>query len=454
MTVLCPGCRRAMRVPPDKANVPNLRARCSACGKVFAVAEASLALAPAAGAPPPPAPAPAAPPPPVPAVSTPPTPHSAVADAHAASAARPAPPRRRPPARDAWRRCASHGDRPSEGVCTACGSGWCPECVRRQGTAAICASCDALCVPTAEREAVEARARQRARPLQAEVPTILGYPFTDKVAFVAFAVFVGLFALAASVAAFGGGFGMLFSQGLLYAYAFTAINRVSAGKMDSFMPEIGDMADLAGPVRIGLAALLVSSGPLLAMSFLFPPASVIESIGGGSVQALVAPTPAPEPEPTLAPEIAALLSDTEGEQAATEEGPEETGESGVAAEEGFVDEPAVPAWAYVAFALALLWKLVYSPIALVAGAISQSFLKTLNPVVGLDAIRKMGPTYWAAMGLYTVLAVGEFLAGAALGLVPFVGAFLRAFVQSYAYLAIGCLLGLAVFKRAPELGLD
>lgn len=167
-----------------------------------------------------------------------------------------------------------------------------------------------------------------------------------------------------------------------------------------------------------------------------------------------APPPAPEPEPTLAPEIAALLADTEGEQAATEEGQEETGESGVEAEEGFVDEPAVPAWAYVAFALALLWKLVYSPVALVAGAISQSFLKTLNPVVGLDAIRKMGPTYWAAMGLYTVLAVGEFLAGAALGLVPFVGAFLRAFVQSYAYLAIGCLLGLAVFKKAPELGLD
>jgi hypothetical protein len=27
-------------------------------------------------------------------------------------------------------------------------------------------------------------------------------------------------------------------------------------------------------------------------------------------------------------------------------------------------------------------------------------------------------------------------------------------VQSYTYLAVGCLLGLAVFKKAPELGLD
>jgi hypothetical protein len=34
------------------------------------------------------------------------------------------------------------------------------------------------------------------------------------------------------------------------------------------------------------------------------------------------------------------------------------------------------------------------------------------------------------------------------------GKFLGAFVQSYTYLAIGCLLGFAVFKKAPELGLD
>ena len=43
---------------------------------------------------------------------------------------------------------------------------------------------------------------------------------------------------------------------------------------------------------------------------------------------------------------------------------------------------------------------------------------------------------------------------ALLGLIPLAGKFLGAFVQSYTYLAVGCLLGLAVFKKAPELGLD
>jgi hypothetical protein len=327
--------------------------------------------------------------------------------------------------------------------------------LRREGTATICATCDALCVPAAEREAREARTRQRARPLTEETGTILRYPLTDVTAFVAFAIVVGLFSVAASFAAFGAGFGVLFSQGLLYAYAFTAINRVSAGDMDGFMPEIGDMADLAGPLRVGFAALLISSGPLVALTFLYPPTDVVQAIAGDrAVAALAAPTPEPSAEPTLAPEVAALLEDDpEGAGPGPDE--EAAGPDPDEAEAAsFAAEPLVPAWALAAFVAALLWKLVYSPIALVAGGISQSFVKTMNPVVGLDAIRRMGPTYWTAMVLYTAIALVEFAVAAVLGLVPFAGGFLRAFVQSYSYLAIGCLLGLAVYKKAPELGLD
>jgi hypothetical protein len=90
----------------------------------------------------------------------------------------------------------------------------------------------------------------------------------------------------------------------------------------------------------------------------------------------------------------------------------------------------------------------------VAAAISRSFLATLNPLEGLSAIRIMGPTYWSAMGVYTAIAIIEGVLVTALGLIPVAGKFLGAFVQSYTYLAMGCLLGFAVFKKAPELGLD
>jgi hypothetical protein len=325
--------------------------------------------------------------------------------------------------------------------------------VRQQGNATICAACDALCVPTAEKEAREARARQRARPLSEELGTVFRYPLTNKIAFVLLSVFVGVFSVAASFAAVGAGFGVLFSQGLLYSYAFTAINRVSTGNLGDFMPDIGDVSDLAEPLKVGMAALIVSTGPLIALTFLFPPDEVLQRLGGEKVAAIVAqPTPEPSPEPTLPPEIHALLD---------EEGTDETGEGEAAvpdeaagADEGFEGGPAVPAWAIGAYALAILWKILYSPIALVAGAVSRSFLSTLNPLPGLGAIRRMGPVYWSAMLVYAAVAVGETLVGVALRLVPLAGGFLQAFVQSYSYLAIGCLLGLAVFKKAPELGLD
>ena len=41
-----------------------------------------------------------------------------------------------------------------------------------------------------------------------------------------------------------------------------------------------------------------------------------------------------------------------------------------------------------------------------------------------------------------------------LGFIPIVGSFLGAFVQCYAFLSFGCLLGFAVFKKAEELGVD
>ena len=486
MTVLCPGCRRRIRIPPEKAGTPNLRARCGSCGVVFAVAEAQVA--PAAPAPstapsPAPTPAPAVAPPPVPAAAPPParavaprapapprvsSSPASTAPAVPAAGAAAAPSAPQPAAGDAtaaarrsagpnprgWRRCANHPTVNSEGVCTQCGRGLCGECVKRQGTAAICPECDALCVPAAEQERKEALARRRARPLSEELGAVFAYPFSDKVAFVLLAVFVGVFALAASLAAFGSGVGIVVSQGLLYAYAFSAINRVSSGNFSGFMPNLSDWTDLVQPVRAGLAALLISTGPLIALGFLYSWHEVAASVGAGRLAAVV-PRESPSPSPTLPPNVAALLeNDSEaGGAAAAERGDGETGQPGGAGAD-FVEPPLVPGWAIFAFALALLWKLVYSPIALVAAAISRSFVATLNPLAGLDAIRRMGSTYWSAMVVYTGIVVVAGIVTTVLSLIPLAGRLLAAFVDSYAYLAVGCLLGFAVFKKAPELNLD
>jgi hypothetical protein len=110
--------------------------------------------------------------------------------------------------------------------------------------------------------------------------------------------------------------------------------------------------------------------------------------------------------------------------------------------------------ALIALPFAALWALLYSPIALIAAAISRSFLATLNPVTGVSAIRTMGSVYWEAWFIYTGIIIAQAVVGGLLGLIPLLGIFLAAFVKCYAFLSFGCLLGFAVYKKAVELGVD
>jgi hypothetical protein len=273
---------------------------------------------------------------------------------------------------------------------------------------------------------------------------VISYPLRDPMAYIMMAVMVGLFGTAAKIAIFGGWFGALVAQGLLYGYAFTAINRVSAGNTANFMPEISDITDLITPVRLGLAAMIISSGPLLVLMLVLGVSSIsaLGSLAGGGEEPSYEATPMPE-------EVRQLLED----QGMSEE---EIAEF----EEGYgVDEINAPAaataiGALVALPFAFLWKLLYSPIALIAAGISRSFFATLNPITGIDAIRRMGSIYWEALIVYTAIAFASFVVSAVLGFVPLLGTFLSAFVQSYAFLSFGCLLGFAVFKKAEELGVD
>ena len=92
--------------------------------------------------------------------------------------------------------------------------------------------------------------------------------------------------------------------------------------------------------------------------------------------------------------------------------------------------------------------------ALTVAALSQSFVETLNPLVGLGTIQRMGAVYWSTLFFYADFAVAQSVVTATMGQVPILGGMVNAVVNAYAALAIGCTLGLAVFKRAPELGLE
>jgi hypothetical protein len=50
--------------------------------------------------------------------------------------------------------------------------------------------------------------------------------------------------------------------------------------------------------------------------------------------------------------------------------------------------------------IALGWMIFYYPIALLVATISQSFWSTINPLVGLNAIHKLGKTYFQLLAMY------------------------------------------------------
>jgi len=468
MQVACPSCANVLTVPPEKAAVPNLKAKCR-CGTVFAVtgaaASGSTAGTVATAAP---RVAPAAnervaairaanaaaaaaggevlPRPPLPA-----RPAGVPAGAPlrtAAAVPRPAPPlvpRPAPPngavagtdsprprsAPVPWRRCQNHPQVRSEAVCPKCAKGYCDACTQKVQTAVICPACEGLCVASAAYEQGLEKAKQRDRTMMEEIGVIAAYPFADTLAFVLLALFTWFFGLFAGFAFIM----VLLSKGVLTWYSFNSVSKVASGNLRDVMPEFREVSDISHALRLSAAALVISAGPLLACLFLIPGADMMLSARHAARHA------AATTADLARAQAPAGVSEGDGERRSTFDADRE-GSSVIAP------------LAMLAIVLSAIWAFVYMPVALTVAALSKSILSTLNPMIGIDTIKKMGGTYWQALAIYGVLVVGQVVVTWVLRLIPLAGGLAASFVDAYAALAVGCTLGMAVFKKAVELGWD
>lgn len=514
MQVGCPNCAHVVTVPPEKAAVPSLKVKCR-CGTVFAVATAARPDVPAASAAPrPSAPGPgpsgtakAAPPvsdrvaairaanaraaTPAPAASgatavavpaartaagvppavmigaasaalkpppLPPRPAGVSPGAPmrtAAAVPRPAAPpapasaatpstERPRSARIPWTRCQNHAQTRSEQVCPKCTKGFCDPCTQKVQNAAICPACEGLCVPFASYEQMQDKVRQRARTMMEELGVIAGYPLRDAMAFAMLALFTWFFGLFAGFA----GIMVILSKGVLTWYSFNAVSKVAIGNMRDVMPEFRDLSDIANALKLSFAALAISAGPLFLCLFLIPGASMLSEWASRAprmevVHAQPPATPAGDDDKDDEAEPG------QGARAGSKDDPE-----GVFAADREGRSSMLAPLALLLIVAAVGWMVGYMPVALTVAALSKSILSTLNPLIGIDTIRKMGSTYWQALGIYGAIVIAQWLLGAGFRLIPFAGGLVTSFVDAYAALAIGCTLGLAVFKKAVELGWD
>ncbi len=346
-------------------------------------------------------------------------------------------------------------------MCPACKKGYCSECGQRVQRAVICPACDGLCIKTQQFDQDLRRDAQRSRNMFEDLGTVLAYPLRDPLSYVLLALFTWVFAVAARFAMYGGLLGVLLSQGVLMWYAFTALTRVANGNLKDSMPEFRDIWDIVKAFLLGICASVVSSGPLFAIAFLVPGVAFLSQMNRAEVPAAAAVVHAQPPEEQLAaPPAQEGEPNTEPEAAPSPEISEvPPGEAGTGDAAGLTPGGAAAlagaALGFLALAgVALLWKIIYEPIALTVAGLSHSYGQTLNPLIGIDTIRKMGGVYWQAWLIYCVLSAFQWIVSLLVSAIPILGGIVISFVNAYAYLAIGCLMGLAVFKKAKELDWD
>jgi hypothetical protein len=114
--------------------------------------------------------------------------------------------------------------------------------------------------------------------------------------------------------------------------------------------------------------------------------------------------------------------------------------------------------------LGIAWGVFYYPMALTVAGYTQSFLSVLNPLVGLDTIRRMRSTYFKAFGMVLLIQFGAVIVGGIVAFItspltlPFVGNLLANFINGsitfYFNLVIACVLGLSLYKCADRLGIN
>ena len=370
--------------------------------------------------------------------------------------------------------CKNHPEAKPEYVCRMCGEHFCRQCTKFvRGSVPVCPSCGDLC-----HEYRVLREKAARDELQGsgfgigDFGRAIGYPLQHKYALLGGALIYGLLLL--------GGF-RLSALGwmIMFACISQVISEVAWGRFNrSFMPDLSSSSfweDRFTFVSLGLGITIISWGPLIVLVFALifgvisgggVPASLLV---GGSHAAAESPGPDvsvlmdPEADPAkLAEENRKLQELRPGAQMAREA---EASKAEASEPAGFMMNlmPLLGAGAFIAFLLVLFiaWGVFYYPMALTVAGYTQSFTAVINPLVGLDTIRRMGATYFKAFAMVMAVQVVSFVISMIIYLMtsafalPFIGDLVGNFVNAtftfYFNLVIACILGLSLFKCADRL---
>jgi hypothetical protein len=389
-------------------------------------------------------------------------------------------PERVPAATPSTIACHNHPEAAPEYVCRQCATLLCKACTKFvRDRVPLCSLCGDLCHEY--RSVTEKKARANVQGSGFGLNDFVRaarYPFQHKFALFCGALIYGCLLLA--------GFrGSLVAWMIMFGCISHVISQVAWGRLHrSFMPDWSSFSpwdDLFLPVFLGLGIMIVSWGPLIVLVF----ALIFGAVRSGGVDAATIAGVSHAQEEPISKEDLSVLTDPEADPKKLEEANKKLQElrpgSGaqIAHEaEAAKAEASDPLGVYsemmpilgagLAIGLLLLlfaaWGFFYYPMALTVAGYTQSFGSVLNPLVGLDTIRRMGATYFKAFGMVIAVQVVAFVVGVIIAVItsplalPFmgnvVGNFINAQFTFYFNLVIACVLGLSLYKCADRLGIN
>ena len=375
--------------------------------------------------------------------------------------------------------CYNHPQLPTKYVCWSCVKGACEECARFVANSKIplCPICGDLCkVYAAERSKVQREQFQESGFGFGDFARALRYPLQQKVALCFGAGLYGLMLLA--------GFrGRIVASVMMFGCISHVISNVAWGRLHkSFMPDFSEFSvwdDVAVPIALGLGITIVTWGPaiVLVLALVFGVVSSGSPSSDGPLQPVAA-----NPEQLNEDDLETLLDPNADHTKQVEASKKlnqlrpghEIGREAERSKEQLNDPTAdlkmlfgylrAPLLLVLLLLLAIGWGIFYYPMALAVAGYTQTFSSVINPLVGLDTIKRMGTTYFKAFGLVLMVQIVGGIIGIIVAIIlspfalPFVGNLPAMFVDGsltfYFNLVIACVLGLSLFKCADRLGID
>lgn len=417
--------------------------------------------------------------------------------------------------------CSLHTEVPSFYVCGSCGRVFCKSCPKSYGgNVKICPGCDALCSPIGQVIDSKKRASIAAGHMDegfgiADFFRAFAYPFRFKTSLIFGALMFMFFTLGQSASVIGGIFMIsasifcvMLANMLTFGVLANTVQNFTQGRLDAdFMPSFEDFSiwdDVLHPFFLWIGACLSSFGPfilVLIVGFYLVFSAASEQMKKfDSEIARVPGTQYYQPDRTVeqSQEVRDLLEKVKQQnqkrieqqtQAASGDGTalasddstefqklmDETRAAQIEPAAG--KDPATPQQYAQMFSgilklaaplvvigfLAFLWGLFYFPAACAVAGYSRSFMATINPLVGLDTIKRLGMSYVKIllMGLCIMIASGMISGLLALVLSPLdlpkmgniPAKAISALFGFYFFVVFSCVIGFAMYKAADRLKL-